>query len=139
MSEVSFTVHGKPMAQGSMTPFIDKRSGQARMKPTNKGMLPYRQEVAQTAHVEFRGRMFGKHEPVELEVQFWISRPAGAPKKRTHPAVKPDLDKLVRLVNDALTGIAYLDDGQVCKVTAQKFYGTPERTEITVRAVGVQG
>jgi Holliday junction resolvase RusA-like endonuclease len=39
--------------------------------------------------------------------------------------VAPDLDKLVRAVLDALTAVAYRDDGQVTRITATKEYGTP--------------
>ena len=38
---------------------------------------------------------------------------------------KPDIDKLVRLVLDALTGIAYVDDSQVVLLYAEKSYVHP--------------
>jgi Holliday junction resolvase RusA-like endonuclease len=116
-----------------MKAFVIK--GKARLTASNPKMKPYRQEVSQTAMVECRGMMFGKHQPVFLKVAFYFERPSSG-TKRVYPAVKPDLDKLLRLVNDALTGIAYLDDGQVVKATAEKYYGTPERTEIEVTQIG---
>lgn len=45
---------------------------------------------------------------------------------------KPDLDKLVRAVQDALTGIIYKDDGQVCRLTANKNYAAHEGVRIFV-------
>lgn len=48
----------------------------------------------------------------------------------------PDLDQLVKQVKDALKGIAYVDDNQVCGYANHaKRYGAPERTEITVQVL----
>lgn len=47
------------------------------------------------------------------------------------PASAPDLDKLVRAVLDALTGLAYHDDAQVVEIHARKVYG--DTTIIDVR------
>lgn len=48
----------------------------------------------------------------------------------------PDLDRLINLVQDALIGIAYVDDNQVCGYpNSAKRYGEPERTEITIEAL----
>jgi len=43
--------------------------------------------------------------------------------KRNHPSVAPDLDKLIRGALDALTAIAYVDDGQVVEIYSKKIYG----------------
>jgi Holliday junction resolvase RusA-like endonuclease len=48
----------------------------------------------------------------------------------------PDLDQLVKQVKDALKGVAYVDDNQVCGYpNSAKRYGYPERTEITIVAL----
>jgi hypothetical protein len=39
-----------------------------------------------------------------------------------HPTVKPDIDKLVRAINDALTGILFTDDCQVVSISMTKDY-----------------
>ena len=41
---------------------------------------------------------------------------------KPYPTGKPDVDKLSRAILDSLTGIAYEDDSQVVKLTAQKVY-----------------
>ena len=38
------------------------------------------------------------------------------------PAVKPDIDNVIKAVLDGLNGVAYHDDNQVIKVTAEKHY-----------------
>ena len=65
----------------------------------------------------------GKHEPVSVVYKFFMAPPVKLPKARTRPSVKPDVDKLVRSCTDSLTGILYVDDGQIVDVSAQKFYG----------------
>lgn len=65
---------------------------------------------------------------VEITMVFIMPRPKTV--KRDLPTVAPDLDKLVRAVLDALTGIAYQDDSQVTDIRAYKIYGTSPGVEI---------
>jgi Holliday junction resolvase RusA-like endonuclease len=75
--------------------------------------------------------VFTKHVPVRLWLTFQFVRPKSA-KNRPLMVVKPDLDKLVRGVCDALTGVIYHDDAQVVEIIASKRYGAVE--SVTVRA-----
>lgn len=43
---------------------------------------------------------------------------------------KPDLDNVVKLVGDALNGVAYLDDAQIVEVKASKGYGKSSKIEV---------
>ncbi len=70
---------------------------------------------------------------VHLEMHFYLPRPQGhfgtgsnegllkpsAPKEHTK---KPDVTKLARAAEDALTNIVYKDDSQVTLVNAAKYY-----------------
>ena len=61
--------------------------------------------------------------PVELEIMFYLDRPSSVSTvKRPHPTVPPDIDKLIRAVQDSLTGVVYEDDSQVIRVLAWKVY-----------------
>ena len=51
------------------------------------------------------------------------------------PNKKPDADNLAYLVTNALKGIVYEDDKQVCAEHIYKFYGAEEKTVITVRPI----
>lgn len=59
-------------------------------------------------------------EPLELSVIFYLPRPKTA--TRAHPAVMPDVDKLLRAVFDSLSGVVYVDDSRIVRVFAQKAY-----------------
>lgn len=62
--------------------------------------------------------------PIGLEVTFYVARPKSV--RRALPEVKPDGDKLLRATADALTGILFVDDGQVTDWIARKRYATAE-------------
>ncbi len=58
--------------------------------------------------------------PVHLELEFRLRKPKRT--RRDAPFVRPDLDKLVRAVGDALEKIWYANDSQVCELIARKRY-----------------
>lgn len=59
----------------------------------------------------------------------WSKRKREATRWKTS---KPDVDNLIKLAKDALTGIVYRDDAQVVEVSGQKIYGLREHMIITV-------
>lgn len=60
--------------------------------------------------------------PLQLTLIFRMRRPKRMPKGRYLPTTKPDLDKMIRSVKDAMTGILYVDDAQICAIAASKEY-----------------
>lgn len=48
------------------------------------------------------------------------------------PTKRPDLDNIVKLVKDALNGIAWADDSQVVKLFAKKIYGEIPQTVVQI-------
>ena len=82
--------------------------------------------------------------PLELTVTFYLARPRGhygtgrnadrlRPSAPAHPTTRPDTSKLVRALEDALTRQVYADDAQIVRQHAERRYGVPERTEVTIR------
>jgi Holliday junction resolvase RusA-like endonuclease len=77
--------------------------------------------------------------PLQLTVLFYVPRPKShygvkgqlksAPR---YPTVRPDVTKLVRPLEDSLTGIVWRDDAQVVRQLAEKRYGEPARAEVRV-------
>jgi Holliday junction resolvase RusA-like endonuclease len=81
--------------------------------------------------------------PVELQIIFYLPIPVKTSLARKRqmeeriilPIVPPDEDNLSYLVTNALKGIVYEDDAQVCKKVVYKFYSENPRTHITVRRI----
>lgn len=78
---------------------------------------------------------------VEVHVAFYLPRPQRLMRQRDpghaicHTS-KPDVDNLWKSLADALTGIVWRDDGQVCVTSIQKLYaekGGQPRVELWVR------
>ena len=127
---IAFTVYGTPRPQGSTRAFIPKGWKRAVITTDNTKLKPWRQEVSGAAMALNPEVLCGA---IVLCVDFFFKRPRSAPKARTMPTVKPDVDKLLRGILDACTGICYRDDAQVVQVFASKHYGDPERCEIKLR------
>ena len=121
---IKFEVEGAPVTQGSMKVI----NGHV-LHSRGEALILWRTMVAMAART---AGAFPVTEPVEMTIQFRLARPKSV--KRNFPHVAPDLDKLIRAVLDALTGVAYLDDGQVVSIVATKVYGTPGAS-ITVAEV----
>jgi crossover junction endodeoxyribonuclease RusA len=62
-------------------------------------------------------------DPIGLGLLFQLPVPQ-RPRSEL-PIVRPDLDKLVRAVQDALTGLVYVDDSQIVDLVVAKRYGAP--------------
>lgn len=64
--------------------------------------------------------------PISMQIEFFFTIPKSWTKKKKESALwhtsKPDSDNLIKGVKDALNGIAYLDDAQVCSISATKKY-----------------
>jgi len=71
---------------------------------------------------------------VELQLVFYLDRPSTiSRKKRPHPIVPPDIDKLVRGVGDALSDAGvWGDDSQVVKLVAFKRYADSHNTGVFI-------
>lgn len=130
-----FTVIGEPQPQGSTRAFIPKGWNRAVITTANKKNKPWRQECSNAAMVAIE--TFGfvpmmNGEPVELSVDFYFDKPKSVKKSVACKVTKPDVDKLVRSVCDALTGIAFKDDAQIVRLHSTKRFGTPSRAVVTV-------
>lgn len=78
--------------------------------------------------------------PIGILLEFGLPIPKSTPKKRRAlmadgqlmPAKKPDVDNLTKAVLDALNGLAYHDDSQICKLIAIKRYSEKPYVRISI-------
>ena len=71
---------------------------------------------------------------LKVTITFSFNRSKSVKRKR--PAVKPDIDNLVKAVLDACNGICYKDDAQVCEIYAKKQYGD-DYTEVQISEISI--
>lgn len=125
----SFTVYGHPATKGSTVSFLGSE-GRIITKADCKTLAAWSQAVAWAARAE-RVRLVEKPQAVALTLAFTFTKPKSVTDREAH-IVKPDLDKLIRAILDALTGVAYTDDAQVVSIIASKCYGAETMTAIRV-------
>lgn len=121
------TVSGLPAPKGSMKCVGRRgRAGHQLVEDHRVGAKEWRARVTRAGHallVANDGPLLG---PVYLQVTFVLERPKSVPKaRRWWPFRKPtaDLDKLVRMVADALDDAGvYRDDVQIVGINALKTY-----------------
>ena len=150
-TRVEFTVIGHPQPGGSKKwlPAHGRAGGRPLVVDANPRTKPWQALVAAAAvdaldgGDQLAGALF-------LEATFYMARPAGhygsgrnanvlKPSAPRYPVTRPDATKLVRSVEDALTGLVWRDDSQVVTQTVRKRFGTPERAEVLVQVVGDTG
>ena len=76
---------------------------------------------------------------LEVSIVFYMSTPKSKPKKwRESPpehCSKPDADNLLKGTLDALTGILWKDDSQICTLKGHKEYSDNPRIEMEVHEI----
>jgi crossover junction endodeoxyribonuclease RusA len=127
----TFTILGPPATKGSTRSFINPRTRKV-VTVADAKRLPEWTQAAGWAARAARLPAVKKPDAVRVSALFEFAKPASAPR-REFPTVKPDSDKLVRALLDALTGIAYEDDAQVVDVIVTKRYGAEAKTTVTVQ------
>lgn len=109
---ISFFVPGVPRPQGSKVAFVQR--GKAVMLESSKGLKSWRRDIGQAAlaaRKQSAVKIAPKGSPVEVELTFYFDHDTTLP---------PDLDKLMRAVLDALTGVLWADDSQVTEALLRK-------------------
>lgn len=113
--KIEFFVQGTPAPGGSKNGFPFKRpdgSLGVRMVDAGKGNAEWKKVVAYTARA-----MMNRHrlKPLEGALRFSCQfvMPRGTTVKRRLHTVKPDLSKLIRSTEDAMTDIVWVDDCQI--------------------------
>ena len=131
---ISFTIEGEPRGKGR--PRFTKGGRVYTPKETSE----YEKAAALAYKSGSGGRYFDKLVPVRIAVTAYYGIPESAGLRKRErmmdgevkPQKKPDLDNVIKIVMDALNGVAYHDDAQVVSVEARKLYSMNPRVEVTV-------
>lgn len=113
IERLEFRVKGVPIPQGSK-----RNYGVGRMVEANPELMPWRDLVrAEAERTAFEVGWTTAEGPVMVGLSFTLIRPKSV--RRLFPTVKPDLDKLTRAVNDALTIARVVHDDALIISSAQ--------------------
>lgn len=137
---IAYRVIGRPVPQGSMVASYNRKMGVAHVHHVQGAALALWRSEVRNGAIQAGATLTVA--PVAIYITFGMPRPKLQTRVRygkvvvkplyreALPDVAPDLDKLTRAVMDALTGVCYRDDAQVCILLVSKEYA--EFTEIVV-------
>jgi Holliday junction resolvase RusA-like endonuclease len=129
MTHYRFSVRGVPASQGSMTAMRNPRTGAVVVRHDSpKQLTAWRTLVALSAKQAGAQPLIGS---VSVRAWFFLQRPQshfradGSLSTEGQHDLRPnrrgrDLDKLLRAVLDALTGVCWTDDAQVVEIISRK-------------------
>ena len=133
---ITFIVGDEP--RGQQRPRFVRKTGTA-YKP--KEDRAYEQNVRE-AYLQTEGaEMF--YGAVAIYITAYYKIPSSAPKSAKLamedgtrlPTKKPDLDNIIKIINDGLKGAAFEDDKQVVRITAEKMYAEDPYVLVSVQEV----
>jgi Holliday junction resolvase RusA-like endonuclease len=119
---MSFEVVGDPAPQGSKSYKGRTKAGKPILAESSAKVKPWRQDVVAAALAAIGAHEWVKLDgPVLLDITFFLPRPVSAPKRVRLPFRRPDLSKLVRSTEDALTTAGvYADDARITDLHVRK-------------------
>lgn len=114
---IDIVVYGSPAPQGSKKFVGVTKSGRGLMVESSKKVKPWRMDVKDAAEraAFLYPSLLPLEGPLRVSMVFTLPKPASAPKKRrTWPDRKPDVSKLARSTEDALSDAGvWADDARV--------------------------
>lgn len=138
------------MAARIMTKFtvLGQPQGKQRARTVKRGSFIHSYTPIKT--VEYEHRITGEYKktcrnfygfsPLQIRVFAYVEIPKSWSKKvrqdvdlgLKQPTTKPDCDNILKVVFDALNGVAYTDDKQIISAEIYKIYSADPRLEVTI-------
>jgi crossover junction endodeoxyribonuclease RusA len=119
---IDLFVAGEPRPKGSWKAILPRGSRFPRVICDNQHTRPWQSLIGLAAGDAMAGRPLFDG-PIRIRVEFVFRRPASVKRKsRPLPSTRPDIDKLLRTIMDALQGVVYTEDSRVVEVAARKVY-----------------
>ena len=127
--KMQFTIPGKP--KGKTRPRF-ARGGKNTY--TDRGTAEYEKKVAES-YLEAGGKLEA-YSGIRIKAYYLIPQKTRKDiveamlSGQLKPTKKPDLDNVLKIIMDGLTGVAFEDDNQICQVYMEKVYGEEPRVEV---------
>jgi Holliday junction resolvase RusA-like endonuclease len=135
-----FTVYGEPVGKGR--PKFSTFNGHA-VAYTPQKTVNF-ENLVKLSYMEQCGeKPYDKDIPLKAVIIGYFSIPKSTSKKKAAQMLegeirhtkKIDADNLAKACLDALNGLAYYDDSQICSLSVSKWYSDTPRVEIMIREV----
>lgn len=137
---IKFEVLGIPV--GKSRPKFSTANGHA-VAYTPAKTANYETLVRLSYQQQYAGCMFDKGKPLRAIIRAFFPIPKSASKKKAAEMIKGkirhtkkcDADNIAKACLDALNGIAFYDDSQICELSVSKYYGEIPKVEIIIDEV----
>lgn len=137
--EIRFFVPGEPKGKGR------PRFTQKGHAYTPETTINYENMIKTFYNWTGAGMLFAKHDPIRINVTAYFKEPVNVSKKRRKlmeaavpnalPLKKPDGDNILKIIADALNGLAYYDDAQIVEWHFRKQYGADPGVEVELSII----
>lgn len=143
MCKILFDVPGRPQGKARART-VHKSSKTMSFTPDNTVLY---ENLIKTCYMAASKKIYENKEPLRIHITAYFSPPLSTSKKRRsrmlsgaeYPVKKPDADNIAKVVCDALNGVAYLDDVQVCDLNVEKKYGPTAKVSVEIESIGGDG
>lgn len=137
---MKFTIQGEP--RGKARPRV-VRNGNCSRTYTPERTVNY-ENLVKLEYQRQCGNACITEGGVHMRIIARFGIPSSASKRKAsamacgaiRPTKKPDCDNIVKIICDALNGIAYKDDAQIVAVYIEKFYATMPSVEVEISEEG---
>ena len=134
---ITFTVEGKPQGKARARTFYNNKLG--RMQSITPERTKSYEDLIRWSYTAAGGKYLGET-TLQVDIRAYYPIPKGFSKAKANDAVtqklrpttKPDCDNIIKVVLDALNGVAYYDDKQVICVSCNKYYGETGYLQVTI-------
>lgn len=144
-SSALFVIPGNPVGKGR--PKFSTRNGFAQAVTPQK-TVNYENLVRLEYGRQCEGIYFGSEDALRLRVDVYRMPNKGTSQKKAsemikgaiRPGKKPDMDNIIKAIQDALNKVAFDDDNQIVEAVVRKFYSSePPRTTVMIERIAQNG
>lgn len=136
-----FRIKGEPKGKGR--PRFARQGGFVKTY-TPDSTAQYENKVRYSYHQQCGKVKFDKDEMLQVYIVAKYKIPESISNKKRgmmlarklRPVKKPDADNIIKIVCDALNGVAYKDDAQVVDVQLRKIYAAEPEVEVMICTAG---
>jgi Holliday junction resolvase RusA-like endonuclease len=137
---MEFIVEGKPQGKARARTFYDKRVG--KMRSITPEQTKSYEDLIRWSY-KASGGIYLAEKTLQVDIQAFYPIPQSFSRvKRNNahngnlrPTTKPDCDNIIKVVLDALNGVAYYDDKQVICVSCNKYYADTGYLKISIQEI----